>query len=574
MADMRRIDRTIGVLRLSGLALALGILVLVQLFSPTASATELLRSILVLLVLIEVFADGASSPYLSSWLRQNFLNLVLALLYLVYFVLIFVNPAWYERWGRRFPAVGLIILRNFFLYFRITPRIRRLSTLLQSISLHPAQTLILSFLMIILVGAMLLMTPFATADGRGLGVIDALFTATSAVCVTGLIVVDTATHFTLFGKILVLVLIQAGGLGIMLLSYTASWVLTRRLDLSEKLTLAYMTNEDNLSQVSRAMLRIVLLTLAIEAVGALLLAVGFLMEGMAAGPSLWFGVFHSISAFCNAGFALFSDSFEGFRSSVPINGTLAALIILGGISFPVIINLGALAARRRQTGRWKLSLNSRVVLSVTGILLIASTLLIYFSEHGNSLAGDPLGTQYLAAFFQAVTLRTAGFNTVNFASFSSAAIWVSILFMIIGGASGSTAGGIKVNTIAVIYAYLRSRFRGQKRVLLFNFALTRNTASNALVLFVFAVFAVSGGFFLLLLTERGEFTDILFETVSAFGTVGVSRGITSSLSIPGRLIVVALMFMGRIGPLTLLTALADREAQSDVIYPEQEILIG
>jgi trk system potassium uptake protein TrkH len=572
-------------LRLIGLLLATALTALIQTSLSDAPLLLWLRALLGLIVLTEIGVSLLSSPFKFSWLRQNIPELLLAAVFVIYASLIISGSPLFGRWGQRLPASAFIILRNFFLYFRIGSRVRRLSNLLQDISLHPAQTLVISFMMIILVGAILLMTPVATADGRGLGIIDALFTSTSAVCVTGLIVVDTATHLSLFGKIVVLLLIQAGGLGIMLLSYTASWVVTRHLKLSDKLTLAYMTNEDDLSQVSGAMLRIVLLTLGIELAGALLLFLSFLGEGLGAGQALWFGLFHSVSAFCNAGFALFSDSFEGFRASLPINAVLSALIILGGISFAVIINLGAMAGLRpagRQAtdpgsggkARARLSLNSKVVLSTTGILLLVSTLLIYFSEHGNSLAGDSLGVQYMAAFFQAVTLRTAGFNTVNFATFSSAAIWVSILFMVIGGASGSTAGGIKVNTIAVIYAYLRSRFRGQNRVLLFNFALSRNTASNALVLFVFAVFAVSGGFFLLLLTERGDFTDILFETVSAFGTVGLSRGITGDLSAPGRMIVVLLMFVGRIGPLTLLTALADRELRSDVIYPEQEILIG
>ncbi len=579
MNTPQNMRRSLDTLLILGLVLASALLIFIQFGEPTGAPATILRLLLAAAVIFESILSFRSSPWKVNWMRTNAIGNAVVLLYMGYVLFILVNPQWYLQWGRQFPASGLIIIRNFLSYFRIIPRIRKVSSLLQSISLHPAQTLVLSFLVIILAGALLLMMPFSTVDGTGLGIIDAMFTATSAVCVTGLIVVDTPSHFTLAGQIIIFLLIQAGGLGIMLLSYTASWVINRQLDLKDKITLAYMTNEEDLSQVYRAMLRIVTLTVAIEAVGMLILALGFYLEGMGVGRSLWFGLFHSVSAFCNAGFALFTDSFEGFRDNLIINGALSALIILGGISFAVIINLGAVTAgrlrpRSRKSGVLKLSLNSRVVLSTTAILLAASTLLFYYSEHGNSLASLGLGQQYLASFFQAVTLRTAGFNTVNFAAVSSAAVWISIMFMIVGGASGSTAGGIKVNTLAVVFAYLRSRFRAQNRVLLFNFALTRNTASNALVLFVFAVFAVGGGFFLLLLSEQSAFDDLLFETVSAFATVGLSRGITGDLSGTGRVIIIVLMFMGRIGPLTLLTALSDRQAGSDVIYPEQEILIG
>lgn len=549
---------------------------LIQLSRPTAALAAALRLVIAVLTAVEIGYTLVKAPWPLAWLRQNWAELLVVAAYLAYVVVIFARPEWYLHWGRLFPAVGLMVIRNLLAYFRIVYQLRRLSNFISSISLHPAQTLVLSFAAIIVIGALALMLPLATVNRHGLGLLDALFTATSAVCVTGLIVVDTATYLSLYGKIVVLVLIQIGGLGIMLLSYSASWVITRQLRYSEKLALAYMTNQDDLSQVAQTMQRIVGITFGIEAGGTLLLAISFLGEGFALGKALWYGLFHSVSAFCNAGFALFTDSFMQFQDSVPVNAVLSLLIILGGLSFPVIINLGTMLGlgNANEDRRSTLSLNSKVVLSATGILLLSSSVLIYFSEHGNSLADYPVGIQYLSAFFQAVTLRTAGFNTVDFAAFSNAALWVSVLFMVVGGASGSTAGGIKVNTIAVIFAYLRSRFRGRHRVLLFDFALTRNAASNALVLFTFAVFAVSAGFFLLLLTEDAELGDVLFETVSAFATVGVSRGLTASLSIPGRFIIILLMFMGRLGPLTLLTALADRQGESDVMYPEQEILIG
>ncbi len=543
------------------------------------------------LILLELILDFLLTPYKSTFFRRQGVSAGISLLYLLLFA---YNQYLFFQTGlpeTGFNAVFLILLRNFFLLFKIYTRFRRLTSFLGSLTLHPAQTLALSFLMVILAGTLYLMLPFTTADGQGLPFLDALFTAASAVCVTGLIVVDTASFLSPAGQAGVLVLIQIGGLGIMILSYSAAFALRRGLRFQDKMLLAYMIEEDDMSRITRGLLTIVRLTFTIEAAGALLLTLGFFLEGRSPGQALWFGLFHAVSAFCNAGFALFPNSLEGFTGNPLIVLTLSGLIILGGLSFAVMINLldflpGRNRVRSSPRSRPRLSLNSRLVLPLTGMLLLVGTLLFYGLEHGSTLRSLPLGQQYLAAFFQSVTLRTAGFNTVPLGQLTGAAVLFMLLWMFIGGASGSTAGGIKVNTAAAAGLYFRSRFRGDEQILLgrgtYRRALSRDTAVNALLLIAFGAAAVAGGFFLLLLTEApgpadrqaGAFIDILFETVSAFGTVGLSRGITGSLSAPGKVVISFLMFLGRLGPLTLLSALAQRREGPAAAYAETEIMIG
>lgn len=530
--------------------------------------------LLVVLIVVELVVDILIAPYKIFWIRKNWLSVATSIVFIALFVYnratadIVIEEAALSG----FSATSLIVIRNFFLVFRVFGRMRRVSAFLSSLTVHPAQTMVVSFAMVVLVGSFYLMLPFTTVDGEGLNFIDALFTATSAVCVTGLIVVDTATWFTLAGKIGILLLIQIGGLGIMILSFSAAWALRRKFTLQDKLLLSYMTNEEDLSRVSRSLFSIITLTFMIEAAGGIVLFLAFYTQGMDLLEAIWYGLFHAVSAFCNAGFALFSDSLEGFRGSIITNLGICSLIILGALSFSVMSNL--LDGIKHPRVPFRLSLNSKIVLTTTAILLIVGTLLIYGLEHGTSMAEYGLGEQYLTTFFQSVTLRTAGFNTLPLAELGSAAVVVCVVWMFIGGASGSTAGGIKVNTAAVIAGYLRSRFRGRSRVLMFGFTLDRATVNNSIVLFLFGIITVMTGFFLLCITEDRSFADTLFETVSAFGTVGLSRGITGGLSTPGRLIISVLMFAGRLGPLTLLTALADRARDLDTIYPEKEILIG
>ena len=478
------------------------------------------------------------------------------------------------------PAT-LIIVRSAFVVLKVFGRVRRLAGFLRSLTAQPARTVMLSFLLVILTGTIVLMLPFNTPDRSSLGFVDSLFTATSAVCVTGLIVVDTATAFSTIGKTVILLLIQIGGLGIMILSFFMAFILRRSLTIEDKFLIAYMTSEKDMRRLGRSIVSIIVITFIIEAAGAALLFVGF---APALGLNLrtaFAAVFHAVSAFCNAGFSLFSDSLEGFRSSIPVNLVISALIIAGGLSFVVILDLrgrSGEALRRLTRGRGvsirSLSLNTRVVVAGTVILLVLGMFLIYALEHRHSLAGEELKTQYLAAFFQSVTTRTAGFNTIPVAGLRDPTYVLIMIFMFVGAASGSTAGGVKINSVALFAGYVRAILRDRREVTLFNYSVSKDLVLRALLILLFGLLSVLAGILILSLTESGPFIHLCFETVSAFGTVGLSAGLTPELSIVGKYVIIVLMFIGRVGPLTLLAAAAQRAGGAHVQYPTGEILIG
>ncbi|MBN2280652.1 MAG: hypothetical protein JXQ65_08730 [Candidatus Marinimicrobia bacterium] len=445
---------------------------------------------------------------------------------------------------------------------------------------NPGRTILFSFMSIIIFGSILLSLPFATADKIPLHYIDALFTSTSAVCVTGLIVQDTATRFSLFGKIIIMVLIQAGGLGIMLMSYFASFILRKKFSIKEKITMSYMLNVNDLRKVTSSMVRIILLTFVIELIGAVLLYIdfsGFFGHGKKA---LFFSLFHSVSAFCNAGFALFSDSFMQFKGNLSLNLVITILIILGGLSFGVIFNvLEVLSAKLKR--KWygehkitKLSINTKIVLIYSAVLIFSGMLIFYFFEHQYILLENSIGTQYISSFFQSVTLRTAGFNTLDIGKLQMNTILVMVVFMFIGGASGSTAGGVKVNTFGLIMAYIRTLLQGKTNLIIMKQHIRKRVINKAFLLVILGLTVVFFGTLTLTVTENFALEAILFEVVSAFGTVGLSMGITFYLSLIGKVVLVAIMFIGRVGLLTLMFALSDREKATDIKYPEGEISIG
>jgi trk system potassium uptake protein TrkH len=368
-------------------------------------------------------------------------------------------------------------------------------------------------------------------------------------------------------------LIQIGGLGIMLLSSFMMLVLRRSVSLKDRSVLSFMLDEKDINSIRNSIKRIITLTFSIEAGGAILLFPVFLRTGLNPAEAVFYSLFHSISAFCNAGFSLFSDSLMSFQGNVPLNLIISSLIILGGISFIVIMDTASGLKRIFSGGKAMLTINTKVVLRVSGVLILVSTLFIYKLEH-NSLFSMGLGEQYLAAFFQAVTLRTAGFNSIDFGTLRNGTLMLMIGVMFIGGASGSTAGGIKVNTLGAIWAYIHSFRRERAEILIYKHQVPQIKIQQAFIVISFAVLSIFIVSFILMLTEKVEPLFILFETVSAFATVGLSTGITPYLSIIGKICIICLMFIGRIGPLTLLTASSGREKKSRITYPEASILIG
>jgi trk system potassium uptake protein TrkH len=535
-------------------------------------ALTLLDYLLAGVILGEAVAAFIKAPLKRYYFRTHIPSLVFLAVYLGFFTanrIVSALPA-----GELFKGYFfLVVIRNIALVLKIYGRVRKLKGYLSSIFSKPAQTVVASFILVILVGTLLLMMPPMNSSGH-IRPVDALFTVTSAVCVTGLIVVDTAVDFTFWGQLVILVVIQIGGLGIMLLSYFLVFSFRRSVSLKDRKLLSYMLNASDMRSIINSVKRIIILTFAIELGGAAVLFPRFLLGGLPAGKAVFHSIFHAISAFCNAGFALYTDSLVSFRSSPWVNFTIAALIIAGGISFTVITEVSVAVRKLLHRKKAGLSINSQIVLKISGLLTLVSLLVIYKLEYARTLSGLPLGEEYLSAFFQAVTLRTAGFNTLPFEAMGTGTLMFMMGIMFIGGASGSTAGGIKVNSLGVVLAYIHSFRTGGEDVLIRGHLVPREQVLQAFTVIVFGILAVFIASLLLFITEDLPPIPILFEAVSAFATVGLSAGITGALSVPGKLIIVILMFIGRLGPLTLLSASAVSEKASRVSYPDTTILIG
>lgn len=439
----------------------------------------------------------------------------------------------------------------------------------------PAQLLAVSFAGLIVAGTVLLWLPLSGAR-ESLSLLDAFFTATSAVCVTGLIVVDTPNDLSMFGQTVVLLLIQAGGLGYMSITTVVAVALGKQLTVHERLTLQEALNVQTMDGLIRFVMNVFKLTLAFEIVGALLLAARW-MGDMGVGRALYFGLFHSVSAFNNAGFALFSDSLMGFRDDPIVNATILTLIVCGGLGFIVLSELG----RLRQTRR--LSVHTRLVLIMSATLVIGTTVTIFLLEHRNprTIGNLALPQALLASFFQAVTPRTAGFNTLDIGAMTPATLFLLMVLMFIGAAPGGTGGGIKVTTFSITVAALWATVRGKQDATVFKRRLPPEVVARAFSISLIAFLALNGVAAVLLITEGRSLLPTLFETVSAAGTVGLSTGeagapvsLAGHFSPLGKLLMIATMYMGRIGPLTLAVAIARGGTPPRVRYPEGTILVG
>jgi trk system potassium uptake protein TrkH len=446
-------------------------------------------------------------------------------------------------------------------------------------ALSPAQLLSLHILGLILVGGVLLGLPVAAAPGVSISTIDAFFTATSAVCVTGLIVRDTPVEFSTFGQVVILLLIQFGGLGYMTISTVIAVAFGRRTSLQERLTLADALNVTSMDGLVRFAGTIAAMTLVLEGTGALLMTIRFGLDlGWAKGA--YYGVFHAVSAFNNAGFALFSDSLVGYRGDVTINLVITGLIIAGGLGFLVMTEMLGV---QRGGNRPGFSTHSRMVLAITGALLAGGTVAILVFEWANPKTLGPLGfgEKVLAAWFQSVTPRTAGFNTIDIGAMTVPSLFLLIVLMFIGASPGSTGGGVKTTTFGITVAALWATIRGSADPVVFKRRLGPDTVRRAFAVALLAFLAVNAFTLLVLVTEGREMLRTLFETTSAFGTVGLSMGqpgsvlsLSAFFSLAGKLAMMGMMFMGRVGPLTLALALAGRSAPPRITYPEGKVVIG
>lgn len=442
--------------------------------------------------------------------------------------------------------------------------------------LSAPRRIVIAFAATILVGTALLSTDAATV-GDPLSAVDALFMATSATCVTGLSVMDVGTELTTFGQACILGMIQLGGLGIMTMSMLFILIFTRgRLTRQGRDVLENAVTQSPMRDFGPLLRRAFLFTLVIELIAAVPLALRF-GSGQTTSTAAWQGVFHSVSAFCNAGFSLNRDSLQGYASDITVNTIMILLITVGGLGFLVIDDLRRWIRTRRTGDRSSLSLHTRVVLLTSMVLVVAGTLGTAVLEWDGALAGKSVGDKIMASVFLSVTCRTAGFETVPTSGFCGATLLMAMILMFIGGSPGSTAGGIKTTTPAVLLAYIRSKFTGRESAEMGRRRIPQDCVDRAIMNLALGIFCVLVLSFLLLIWSPGgqSFKETAFEAVSALGTVGLSTGITADQSTGARLLLIMGMFVGRLGPITLALFLVTRPgSRARMKHPEESVMIG
>jgi len=451
-----------------------------------------------------------------------------------------------------------------------------LSLLRRRLKITPTQIIVTGFAVLIFLGAFLLNLPAASRDGQPVGFVNALFTATSAVCVTGLVVVDTGTHWTVFGQVLIALLIQIGGLGIMTVSTLLALLMGRRITLKERLLIQESLNQFDLEGLVRLTRNIIYATLAIELAGAIMFSTVFVPDyGWKKGIA--FGMFHAVTGFCNAGFDLIGEfrSFTPYVNNFIININTMLLIIIGGLGFSVWMDIYH-AFRERSTKQ--VSLHSKVVLATTTFLILGGAVFIFAMELNNpgTLKNLPASGKVLASFFHSVTPRTAGYNTLDMAALTMPTKFMTIILMFIGGSPGSTAGGIKTATAAILGLTVLAVIRGKEDPEIFGRHLPKYLVYRALAVVIISLILVVFVTMVLSITENADFMTLFFETTSAFGTVGLTLNYSPKLSLIGKLIISLTMFAGRVGPLTLVIAFAKRASRNNgnLKYPEDRIMVG
>jgi len=591
----RRFERwLIGVNVLTAAAVAACFVMLFGFYQPVLPAK--LLYIVQIIALCIFIAEKPARLFNSISVREYFIaNFFEVPLLLALVIAVFGAGRWF---GYNNPAQVRHAAVGIYLIIQVVSKLCRTCVNLAASGKNPTQSLIASFVVLIVCGAGLLMLPRSYTNE--MSITDALFTATSATCVTGLIVKNTGQDFTLMGKLVILTLIQLGGLGIVIFGAVFALLLGQALTVRESVAMQDLLSAQTLGRIGNIIGFIFVTTLFIEALGALVL---FNMWDNTASwtgnlHQQWFySIFHSISAFCNAGFSLFNDSFTGYSKSWGIYVVVCPLIILGGLGFPVLYNITNVIADRikrlfkkrtvpatafsTQVPK-RLQLQTKVVLMVTTVLILFGMVAILILENNTRSASTAMATApdkagLLGALFQSITARTAGFNTVNIALLKPASKFVLILLMFIGGSPGSTAGGIKTVTLAVVIMTAYATLRKRREVEFFNRSIRPVVVGRAITVTLLFIAVLFGVTLALSITERAndfEMSDIIFETASALGTVGLSTGITASLTNTGKLLIIATMLIGRLGPLTLLAMLTFNLKPARYNYPDEAIIVG
>ncbi len=447
--------------------------------------------------------------------------------------------------------------------------------------LSPSKMIAIFFLLLIAVGTLMLFF-INNFYGMPISFIDSFFTATSASCVTGLIVRDTGSEFPVLSQIVILMLIQAGGLGIITFSAVYIFAFGQRANYEIREVSKMTYTPAKKSKIGSVLKTTAIYTVVIELTGSLLLFFRFRADNDIFG-AMWLSVFHSVSAFCNAGFSLFSDSFISYQHDSVINLVICLLVVLGGIGFFVIFEIYDKIADFNNLSFRKFSLHTKLVLSVTALLLFIGFAGFMIFEWSNILRGLSFYDKVLVTLFQAVTPRTAGFNTVDMSSLTDSTLFMFVILMFIGASPGSTGGGIKTTSYGILILATISKIRGEDSILLFKRRINQVLINRVLTLAILGMVLIVVVTMLVTITEYGDIShsanagrifDVFFETVSAFGTVGLSLGITGQLTSAGKLLIILTMFLGRIGPLTLAVILAERVRRSRISYPDEDVMIG
>ncbi len=453
-----------------------------------------------------------------------------------------------------------------------------MSDIVRKEGVKPVRVLILGYLLLIAIGSVFLLLPISHKGH--FSVIDSIFTSTSAVCVTGLIVKDTPVFFTPFGKAVLLILIQIGGIGYMSIITLFAMLVGRKMTLQEEMMIKTSYNHVSLDDIGRFALSVLKWTVVFESVGATIMFWRFMTKyHYSILHSLEKSIFHSVSAFCNAGFSLFSTSLVNFYNDFFIVGTIALLIILGGLGFFVLRDISASFKKRR-----KISEHSKIVLISTGVLLTVGFLLILFMEYNASLANYNIGGKLFISFFQSVTARTAGFNTIGISSLTNGVLFLIIIFMFIGASPGGTGGGIKTTTFTLLIMGLRALVGSDRRIVILKRNVSESLVNRAFFIFTVSLFFVLLSYFLLLATQGAihNVMGLLFEELSAFGTVGLSVGsshianvsLSADFNIVGKLVIMLSMVFGKIGPFSIAIALMEYQGNRNIQYPQLKMMIG
>ena len=446
-------------------------------------------------------------------------------------------------------------------------------------SLSPYLILLNSFIIIIFIGTVLLALPISSTTGHGIPIVDSLFTTTSAVAVTGLVVNDVSTTFSLFGKTVIIVLIQLGGLGIMTFSSLIVLFVSKKISYQTKKVVQEDLNYNTLLDIQKYIKNVVKTVLFIEFLGAFGLFFTFIKEYSFL-KAVYYSLFHSISAFCNAGFSLFSDNLVGYQSNISVNLIICTLITLGGIGFAVLNDIHLFIKRKfkKEKKKIKLTLTTKMAIVVSLILMLGGTLLTLLIEAHNpaTLQGLPFHDKVLISLFQSVTTRTAGFQSLDLVDMKIATLILYLFMMYVGASPGSTGGGIKTTTMGVLILGVYSTLTSREDIEIKRKKITWDVFNKATsIVFISLIYIICVVFFLSLLEENIGFLELVFETVSAFGTVGLSLNITPDLSVISKLLITSTMFLGRVGPLTVALALSARSKRKGTYkYPSEDVQVG